>query len=58
MLPLMPLLLALTPQQTQIAADVELPGCTLTRCWGKRIAHTVGMFRLLRSLQYEMLASG
>ena len=45
MLPLMPLLLALTPQQTQIAADVELPGCTLTRCWGKRIAHTVGMFR-------------
>jgi hypothetical protein len=32
-------------QQTQIAGDAQVPGCSLPRCWGKRISHTIGMFR-------------
>lgn len=45
MLPLVSLVLALTPQPTQSSPDVEIPGCSITHCKGKRVAHRLGMLR-------------
>src|ERR1035438_9793490 len=46
MLPMVLLILALTAQQAESTADVEIPSCSVARCRGRRITHpTFGLFK-------------